>query len=60
MRIVGGQAVPYGPDILLKGSLEDLRNPLSEKRINLNICFNGKGMLDDSLFFYLCVLIFIF
>lgn len=60
MRIVGGQAVPYGPDILLKESLEDLRNPLSEKRINLNICFSGKGTLNDSPFFFVCVLIFTF
>lgn len=52
MRIVGGQAAPYGLDISLKISLEDSRNSLAEKSINLNICFSGKGTLADSLFFY--------
>ena len=55
MRIVGGQAVPYGLDISLKRSLEDSRNSLTEKSTNLSICFNGKGTLADplSLFFVL-------
>ena len=58
MRIVGGQAAPYGLDISLKRLLEDLRSSLAEKSINLNICFNGKGTLTDFLFFFFPVLIF--
>ena len=44
----------------LKRLLEDSRNSLAVKNINLNICFNGKGTLTDSLLFFSCVLTFTF
>ena len=59
MRSVGGQDVPYGLNMLLKKSLEDPRNSLAEKRINLNICFNGKGTLADSPLLFFCVKFYI-
>lgn len=60
MRSVGGQDVPYGLNMLLKKSLEDPRNSLAEKRINLNICFNGKGTLADFPPAFFCALSFTF
>lgn len=45
IRNVGGQTVPYHPDLLLKKLSEDSRNSSADKDFNSGIYFNGKGTL---------------